>query len=58
MKRDPEVVTLYFRTAEHMFDPTPSSPSSPQEGLKRRAYRIARKEEFITILQENLKRFK
>jgi hypothetical protein len=38
---------------------TPTSGGSPRkDDLKRRAYRIARKEEFIKELQEKLQRFK
>ena len=69
MRKDPEIVTLYFRlggmgmmmgspqiasnpSSPAVPSPTLSSPApSSADGLKRRAYRIARKEEFITVLQ-------
>jgi hypothetical protein len=50
MRKDPCVVTLYFRVPQ----PDPSLP----EQLKKRTYRIPRKDAFITLLQDNLKRFK
>lgn len=43
-------MTLYFRVPQ----PDPSAP----EQLKKRTYCIPRKDAFITLLQDNLKRFK
>lgn len=53
MRKDPEVVTLYFRV--------PSQPDDEASGgaeLKKRSYRIPRKDQFIELLQTSLKRFK
>ena len=64
MKKDPEVVQLYFRGGMLALLPRapdgspPPSAAERKEEMRRRAYPISRKEEFIKALQENLRRFK
>lgn len=59
MKREPDIVTLYFRNPECQAG-TEDTEAGPQkkENLKGRAYRIGQKEEFIAALQLRLQRFK
>ncbi len=61
-KKAPDVVNLYFRRGGP--GPAPDQQGGqqqeqePQEEMKRRSYRIARKAEFIEGLQQRLRRFK
>lgn len=57
-KKQPDVVNLYFRQGGMMAGPAPDDAGQQQEEMKRRSYRIARKDEFIACLQERLRRFK
>ncbi len=62
LKKTPDVITLYFRRggveAEGGREGGVEDGSPKKEDLKGRAYRVARKEEFIGALQGRLQRFK
>ena len=58
LKKTPDVVTLYFRKGGMEDEGGREEGSPKKEDLKGRAYRVARKEEFIGALQGRLQRFK
>ncbi len=58
MKKEPDVVNLFFRKGGMGMEVGGGSSSPKKEDLKKRVYRIARKEEFIGDLQARLQRFK
>jgi hypothetical protein len=59
MRKDPSLITLHYRSAAAAIDSTATDSSGVTE-MRKHAYRletVEKKEEFIRVVQDSLKRF-
>jgi hypothetical protein len=60
MRTDPSLITLHYRSAAAASDSTATDSSSGVTEMRKHAYRletVEKKEEFIRVVQDSLKRF-